>query len=348
MDTSADPLLRRLAASTPPASVTPRVLGVDDWALRKGRHSGTILVDLERRCVVDLLPDRRAETLAQWLKEHPGVAIIARDRGSAYADGARQGAPDAIQVADRWHLLHNLAEALEGALAREQRALQEAAAAPDAPPVESRRATAEESSTPHAPPEPTTRAERDSAFRRSRRKAVFEEVRSLYGEGYSIRAIAHKLGKSRHTLKKYVEADMFPEPKKRQVAPGQLAPFRAYLERRWREGCHNARQLWGEIREQGFAGAYSSVTRLLSEWRAKLSPEEQRTSGGAPQPRAPAPQAVVWWLLGAPEMLTEEQATFVERLKQQCPKVELAQSLALEFFTIVSIMTAAPTRRWRS
>jgi transposase len=109
-------------------------LGVDDWAFRKGRYYGTILVDLERRCVVDLLPDRRAETLAQWLKEHRGVEIIARDRGGAYAEGARQGAPDAVQVADRWHLLQNLADALEAALARDQRALREAAAV-SAPPV---------------------------------------------------------------------------------------------------------------------------------------------------------------------------------------------------------------------
>jgi transposase len=340
MVTSPDTLLRRLAATVPTAPTTPRVLGVDDWALRKGQQYATILVDLERRCVVDLLPDRRAETLAEWLQQHPGVEIIARDRGGAYADGAREGAPDAVQVADRWHLLKNLAEALEATLAQEQRGLQGAATAPPPLPAEPPAApvSSEMAPLPAATPAPATRAERDRARRRERRQALFDEVRRLYAEGYSVRAIAQKLGKSRHTIRKYVQADMFPEPKKRRVAAGQLEPHRLYLEERWQQGCHNATKLWREIQNQGFAGACSAVRRLLSEWRAKLPPEERRTTGTTPRgradARAPAPRAVVWWMLGTPEKLTEEQAAFLERLKQQCPHIELAQSLALEFFAM--------------
>jgi transposase len=345
MPVSADTLLRQLAGSTPPATETPRVLGVDDWALCRGQRYGTILVDLERQCVIDLLPDRRPETLAAWLKEHPGVEIIARDRAGAYAEGARQGAPEAVQVADRWHLVKNLVEALEGMLAREERALQEAAGARASGPEEAPR-DAGEATTPEEPavatrhplPRPQTRAEQESAARRERRHAVYEEVRRLYEAGHPIRHIAQQTGKDHRTVRKYLRADAFPERKKRAVAPSQLEEYREYLERRWREGCHNATQLWRELREQGFAGGCSIIKHLLCGWRAQLPPEQRRANGKAvreaAEGRAPAPRTLVWWLLGSREKLTEEQVAFLERLKTACPKIATAQELVLEFLAM--------------
>ena len=125
MDGGVDLLLALIRNTQPPEHETPRVLGVDDWALRKGQTYGTILVDLEQGCVLDLLPDRTAEGLAHWLKAHPGVEIVSRDRAGAYAEGARQGAPDAIQVADRWHLLKNLTDAVYKALQKHQSAVEQ-------------------------------------------------------------------------------------------------------------------------------------------------------------------------------------------------------------------------------
>jgi transposase len=336
MSASPDTLLRHLARRPAAPPEAPRVLGVDDWALRKGHRYGTILVDLEHSEVVDLLPDRTAETLATWLKEHPGVEIIARDRADAYKEGALAGAPDAQQVADRWHLLKNLVEALEAAVAREERALQQAATREEPctdPAAATTTGPAMPDEGPVSPPPPTSRAGRARAERRERKQAIFAEVRRLYEAGYTLAEIARKTGKNRRTVRKYVNTDGFPEPKRRQRRGG-LVGFEAYLQRRFREGCHNAAQLWREIREAGYRGSRSAVRQWVSAWRAELPSGERPGKSQRSAARAPAPRAVVWWLLRSPEGLTEEQATFLEHLKQKAPPIEVAQSLGREFFTL--------------
>jgi len=193
---------------TPP---TPRVLGVDDWSYRRGKVFGTILVDLERRCPVDVLPDRTAATFAAWLTAHPGVEVIARDRGGAYADGARQGAPSAVQVADRFHLVKNLGEALERLLDRYHAALRaaartaataEAAREPAAPSPEAMLPTPAD-----APPaRRQTRAEREMAQRHARREARYAEIHALLAQEMSLRAAARQLGLGRDTVRRIARA----------------------------------------------------------------------------------------------------------------------------------------------
>jgi transposase len=187
---SPDTLLARIRATPLPPAAPPRILAVDDWSFRKGRTFGTILVDLERHLPIDLLPDREATTLATWLRAHPGIAVISRDRAGAYADGARQGAPYAVQVADRWHLLHNLWEALDGFFVHRKRLLQAAHTPPHQQVVEE---------TPWL----TGRSQRYEAASRQRHQrfvAWYHQIHDLAAKRVDIRAIAQRLGVSRGTV----------------------------------------------------------------------------------------------------------------------------------------------------
>jgi transposase len=140
MATSPDTLLRRVRATVKPCAPTPRILGMDDFAFRRGRCYGTILVDLEKHQVIDLLADREAATLSAWLRAHPGIEVVSRDRSPTYAAGITEGAPAVVQVADRFHLLMNVREAFEKVMMRQNRLLRSrtmAAPASTAPSAES-------------------------------------------------------------------------------------------------------------------------------------------------------------------------------------------------------------------
>ena len=225
-----------------------RVLGVDDWAMRKGHTYGTILIDLEKGEPIDLLPDRCAETLATWLKEHPEVEIISRDRAGAYAEGAKQGAPTTLQIADRWHLLHNLGDALIRVLEKYQRPLKQlsqtttGAEASPATAVETPliQAEAAEPPLPDMDKKPRPGILERQQQHRADRLARFEGVRVLYAQGATVSAIAQKTGLDRKTVRKFTRADTFPERQSPPQRPSILDPYKPYVRQRWQEGCRTA------------------------------------------------------------------------------------------------------------
>jgi transposase len=323
MAVSGDTLLRRIRQLTVADKPAPRVLGVDDWAWKRGHRYGTILVDLERRRVIDLLPDRQAETLASWLQQHPGVEVISRDRAGAYADGARRGAPQARQVADRWHLLANLSESVREWLERHRSFLPQAM--PPTPTRQPEAVVPVDSALPKQKGE--NRWQRLAEQRRAHRLARYQQVRQLREHGHSERAIARQLRISRKVVRRFLAAPAFPERAARPPRATLLSPYHEYLRRRWTEGCHNAAQLLREISQQGYRGKRSIVNHLIVKWRRTENPPPVSLLVdhllGTPSPRWAA-----FLLLRPAEKRTSEQQSFVDRLvglNEVGPVVELAR-----------------------
>jgi transposase len=261
-------------------------------------------VDLERRSPVDLLPDREADTIATWLKEHPGVEIISRDRAGAYADGARRGAPNAILIADRF--LQNLTQAVERYLQTRQSCLQAAAKACQPSTVES----AEEREIP-ATAQRLTKLE----LWNERREQRHEEVQELWRQGATIRSIAERFGMHRRTVRLLVKAEKCP----RRLAPtrrnSQLDDYIGALAQQWAAGCHNSAEMYRELRRQGFRGSESAVRKFIGQWRKELPADLKRRRRGPQRevpanPRAkkfvPSARRTAWILLRDPEKLEAE------------------------------------------
>lgn len=262
-------MLRTLRRATPPPVNTPRILGVDDWAFRRGSSYGTLLVDLERSQPVDLLPDRQANTLAKWLQAHPGVEVISRDRAGEYALGARQGAPQALQVADRFHVLRNLADTLEKSLHPHRRALKQVHLVISTSP----------SALPAVRYERPARR-RDKQRHQQEKRDLYETIRQLGAQGMSQVAIGRLLHLNRKTVASYLHAEQFPERAAHPLRPSILTPYEAYLYGRWQEGYHNVVGLYREIQAQGYSGSHMPVQRYLLALRGLQEQGITLTKGG--------------------------------------------------------------------
>ncbi len=304
-------LLRVIRALPDPQIGAVAVLGVDDFALRRGHVYGTVLVDIDTHRPIDLLADREADTFAAWLREHPGTQVICRDRAGAYAEGARSGAPEAIQVADRWHLWHNLAEHLEKTITAHHDCLhQPGDIAPEAP-VEGSAAdlvTAAEAAQ-------HQRSENSALVART--KARYQAIQTLKADGKGIKTIMRELELAKETVRRFYCAETLEEllAKPRAGQPSVLDSYKPYLHERWNAGVTNAGTLYREITDQGYRGSRGTVATYLAPFRVL---------GAAPPPTPAVPKVrqITSWMLRRPEDLDTDEQLQLKQVLACCPHLE--------------------------
>ena len=348
---SRNTLLRMLRKQPTPSFPTPTVLGVDDFAFRKRHTDGTILVDLERRHPVALLPDRTAETVAQWLRAHPGVQIIARDRSTAYADGARQGAPAAIQVADRFHLFQNLREALDQVFSTHSQALDAVNALVHQQPVPLPNGALAVPVPPHAISLPV---QQRAAERQARRQALHQQVWALHHQGWTAPAIAQHVGLGLRTVQRNLRSTTFAGRQRRSdLGDSVLNPYKPYLLERWNAGCSNAMRLFRDLRQRGYAGGYGVVAAYARRLRQAqgLPPGHRRARQPLPAVAEPAcqpltPRRAPGLVLRRETQRTEAEAQQLTQLQAQSPAVAEAIDLAQDFAALVRQRQPAQLDPW--
>jgi len=353
MESSPDTFLRFVRQSTTEISSTPRVVGIDDWSYRRGHTYGTILCDLERHTVIDLLPDRSADSVAIWLQHHPNVEVVSRDRAQVYADGATRGAPNAQQVADRWHLLKNLSEALELQLVRSrhekkqevtQALIEELPAKPVAEKPKEPLPSAED-----IRPRPHWQDEEAQQLRREERLNRYTQIETLDKQGVKHKDIAKMIGVGERTVTRYLSREAFPERNQRCKQPHSLDPYVPYLVKRWEEGCHNGRQLWREICVQGFTGAASLIYGYIERFRqydGLPSSKHERASGRAKIPSVCTTKKAAWFFLRRSSDLSEEERTMLETYLKDHENVVEVYDFAQTFATMLREQQADQLETW--
>lgn len=335
--------LLRLIRATPDPVPDPlaalRVVGVDDWCFLRGQRYGAIVVDLERHRVLDLLPNRDGETLATWLQTQPGITVVSRDRGGSFADGAARGAPQAQQVADRFHLLKNLMEAFQRVLGREQAALRTA--------VEVVTKTAAVSAT-----RPLTAPERQArATAQERRQARYDAVHRLRAEGKTTLEIAVALRMGHNTIQRLLRAQTCPARAQPRAHATLLSSYEPYLRERWSSGEQNGQALLRELRTQGYCGSQATLYGFLGRWRTgprHNGPYARQAAPAAPipPPVRTSPRAVSWRLLRPEADRTPTEQAYVEALLQQNATIATMTTAVTTFFALVRERRAAYLAAW--
>jgi transposase len=296
--------------------------------------------------VVDLLPDRSASSVAAWLAQHPTITVVCRDRSDLYAEGIRRGAPHAVQVVDRFHLVQNLRQALEAVLLDHRPALQAAAVGttmaltpaedpvPGTPMYRGRR----RSPKPAPPP------------RHARWVAIYDAVHTLRAHGTPVTVIARRLGISRPTVYAYLRRDTPPGPRRLQRRPSArvLSPYIPYLIRRWRETQADSVQLWREIQALGYTHSARTVGRFITQLRRAADAGHPPESQGSPytRPQGPSARAVSFAMVSPAVKRSLEAQTYIDQLCQMEAGIARAYTLSQAFLMLVRERQGEALETW--
>ena len=329
-------VLRRIMALPREPAPQVRELGIDDFAFRRGRNYGTLLVDEQTHRVIDVLSDRKVETVAAWMTNHPEIELVSRDRGGDYASATTSAAPQAVQCADRFHVLKNLSKTLEAVLARHlaahrNRLAQESQAVPLS------------TQQPLHPSKLKPKQAVLSQAKREERLALYQQVVTLRQQGFSQTAIANQVGVAHSTVSRWLSSGMFPEqqPRRRKM---DLDSHLSYLQQRWEAGCHNIAQLYRELVERGYSHSYWSVyeqlVRFLPGARKNLQVPDQ-----LPRPPISAREAV-FLFLHRPGVLSADDQETLAQLRSLHPEVDQAYELVQQFAKMLRTRTGEQLDTW--
>jgi transposase len=321
-------ILRRIMAL--PSLPSPQVayLGIDDWSLRRGRKFGTILVDLTSHKILDLLPDRDAQTAAAWMKKHPEIELVSRDRGEEYAAAARLGAPQAIQCADRFHLAQNLTEIVEVILASCRAEIRQA--------VKTQLPLLPQWPAADAPP-----AGSAHLARHAERTDRYHQLLELRKAGLTLKESARRLGMGERTVRYWLTRGIpygKPELRHKRHRRG-FDLYADYVTERWKQGERNGLQLWRELQAQGYKGSWRTVYRLLALLRESPAPLRGKAERAQVVPEAPlqdfSAKDTVWLFVRPPSDLDEAERQDLAVICQASPTAKMLYELVQEFMTML-------------
>ncbi|EIE5328700.1 ISL3 family transposase [Escherichia coli] len=331
---SADTLLRRVI-NTPETkqSGAPHV-GIDEWAWHRGHCCGMLIVNLDTHRPLVLLPGRDQRTLATWFRKYPEIQVVSRDRSGVYATAAREGAPQARQVADRWHLLKNIGDEPERMMYRHIPLIRLVASE-----LSPKKSPEPELSVPAAS---LRRPERLKQQTRKKRHQRWTEVMALHNKGCSFREISRITGLSRVTVSRWVRSGTFPEMSTRPPKRGLLDPWREWLKEQRESGNYNASRIWREMVARGFTGSETIVRDAVAKWRKGWIPPVTTAA------RLPSVSRVSRWLMPWRIIRGEENyaSRFISLTCEKEPELKIAQQLVLEFYRILKTQNKSQLSSW--